>query len=272
VSQIEDLRARIIREERDANLRPDGIASPVEIHRRRLQMCLLAVVVASGLVLTSLVGDLWSEVADDGWIDTGVARIALVVFGAWVAFYVYEKDRHLRRLSELGRDLARLDGELALGMLSSALVAEAAEAVHASLDLDRTARQVVAQGAGLVDAQAAWLRLADGDGGLHDVYLGHADGDDRGSEPGHDAYALAAGHRSPLLLADDHGSLLFAPLRDDAGVLGVLALRARGGRTFSHSERRIVGRFAAAAAVALEHSRRYEAAVFLLDQSMDLSA
>lgn len=269
MSQIEELRAQIVREERDANLPPDGIASPVEIHRRRLQMCLLAVVVASGLVLTTLVGDLWSEVRDYSWIDTGIARIALVVFGAWVAFYVYEKDRHLQRLSQLGRDMARLDGELALGMLSSALVAEAAEAVHASLDLDGTARQVVAQGAGLVDAQGAWLRLSDGEGALRDVYVYDADG---GPEPGDDAYAFAAARPSPLVLTDDHGALLLVPLRDDSGVLGVLALRAREGRDFSDAERRVLGRFATAATVALEHSRRYEAAVFLLDESMDLSA
>lgn len=269
MSQIEDLRAQIAREERESNLPPEGTVSPVRIRRRRRQMCLVAIVVAVGLLVTTVVGDLWQEVRDYSWIDTEIARIALVVFGAWVAFYVYEKDRHLRRLSELGRDVARVEGELAAGMLSSALVADAVAAVHSSLDLDATARQIAFQGLGLLGADTAWLRLADADGVLHDVFV---DGDDAQPEPEDDAYALAAAHGAPLLLTDDDGSVLFAALRDDSGVLGVLAVRALAGSRFSESQRSLVGRFATQATVALEHSRRYEAAVFLLDASLGADA
>lgn len=275
MSTIEDLRDEITREERVANLRPDGTVTSEQIHRRRLQMFLLALVVLVGLLFTTVANDVWTSFRDQSWIDPEVARLALIGFGVLSALYVYDKEQHLKRLSRLGRDVQDLDARLAAGMLRSALITEATEAVHESLDLDEVQQRVVEHSCRLVGARAASLRLTDEDGGLHlvaaqvDVAGGETP---EGAEPDDDLLEVVGTTRSPALLNSGTVSVLCVPLVSQDHLLGLLTLSAGASNRFGDDDAALLGRFAVPVANAIANAQRYEAAVFLLDLDLDLGS
>jgi hypothetical protein len=268
VSTIEDLRDEITREERVANLRADGTVDAEEIHRRRRQMFLLAVVVLVGLLFTTVANDVWTSFRDHSWIDPDVARFALIGFGVISAAYLYDKEQHLKRLSRLGRDVHDLDAALAATMLQSAFVADATEAVHASLELDDVLTCVVEQASRLVGAASASLRLADDDGDLRPVAT-QVDVVGRElyepSEPNDELLRVVGRTQEPALLNSGTVSVLCIPLLRDARLIGLLTLGAGAADRFTDSDAALLGRFATPAANAIVHAQRFEAVMFLLD-------
>jgi hypothetical protein len=268
VSTIEDLRDQITREERVANLRADGTVTAEQIHRRRRQMFLLAVVVLVGLLFTTVANDVWTSVQDTSWIDPDVARIVLIVAGIGCALYVYDKEQHLKRLSRLGHEVQDLDARLAAGMLRSALIADATEAIHESLDLDEVVQRVVEQACRMVGAATATLRLTDEEGGLH---LAAAQVDVAGSElpepaePDDDLLEVVGNTREPALLNSGTVSVLCVPIVYHDHLLGLLTLSAGAANRFGDGDAALLGRFSAPVANAIANAQRYEAAVFLLD-------
>jgi hypothetical protein len=272
VSTIEDLRDQISREERVANLRPDGTVTQEQIQRRRLQMFLLGLIVLVGLLFTTVANDVWTRFRDSAWIDPEVARVALIAFGVWLALYVYDKEQHLKRLSRLGRDVQDLDAHLAARMLRSALITEATEAVHESLDLDEVVQRVVEHACRLVAAVSATLRLNDEEGGLH---LVAAQVDVAGSElpepaePDGDLLEVVGNTREPALLNSGTVSVLCVPLVSHGHLLGLLTLSASAANRFGDDDAALLGRFAVPVANAIANAQRYEAAVFLLDRGTE---
>jgi hypothetical protein len=268
VSTIEDLRDQITREERVANLRADGTVTDEQIHRRRTQMFLLALVVLVGLLFTTVANDVWTEVKDTSWIDPDVARIVLIIAGIGCALYVYDKEQHLKRLSRLGHEVQDLDARLAAGMLRSALIADATEAVHEPLDLDEVVQRVVEQACRMVGAASATLRLTDDEGGLH---LAAAQVDVAGhelpepAEPDDDLLEVVGNTREPALLNSGTVSVLCVPIVHHDHLLGLLTLSAGAANRFSDGDAALLGRFARPVANAIANAQRYEAAVFLLD-------
>ncbi|MGZ4735187.1 MAG: GAF domain-containing protein [Acidimicrobiia bacterium] len=268
MSTIEDLRDQITREERVANLRADGTVTEEEIHRRRRQMFLLAVVVLVGLLFTTVANDVWTQFRQDSWIDPEVARLGLIGFGVLCAVYLYDKEQHLKRLSALGRDVQDLDAALAATMLRSAFVADATEAVHASLGLDQVVQSVVDESCRLVGAGSASLRLTDEDGDLRPVA---AQVDITGREPSEPAepsdelLGVVGRTRETALLNSGTMSVLCVPLVHDEQLLGLITLGASAADRFDDEDAALIGRFARPAANAISNARRYEAAVFLLD-------
>jgi hypothetical protein len=275
VSTIEDLRDEITREERVANLPPDGVVTEHEIHRRRRQMFLLGVVVLVGLLFTTVANDIWTRFRDDSWIDPEVARMALIGFGVLFAAYLYDKEQHLKRLSRLGRDVQDLDSALAATMLRSAFVADATQAVHASLELDDVIQQVVEQSCRLVGAGSASLRLADDEGDLRPVA---AQVDIAGREPGEppepseDLLRMVGRTREPALLNSGTVSVLCVPLVRRDRLFGLITLGAGAADRFNDDDAALLSRFAVSVAAAIEHAQRYEAAVFLLDRDTEDAA
>jgi hypothetical protein len=268
VSTIEDLRDEITREERVTNLRADGTVHAEEIHRRRRQMFLLAVVVLVGLLFTTVANDVWTSFRDHSWIDPDLARFALIGFGVISAAYLYDKEQHLKRLSALGRDVHDLDAALAATMLQSAFVADATEAVHASLDLDEVLTCVVDQACRLVGAVSASLRLVDDDGDLRPVatQVDVAGGElSESSEPNDDLLRVVGRTQEPALLNSGTVSVLCIPLLRDGRLLGLLTLGAGASDRFTDSDATLLGRFATPAANAIAHAQRFEAVMFLLD-------
>jgi GAF domain-containing protein len=231
-------------------------------------MFLLALVVLVGLLFTTVANDVWTQFRDTSWIDPDVARLALIGFGICCALYVYDKEQHLKRLSRLGRDVQDLDARLAAGMLRSALITEATEAVHESLDLDEVQQRVVEHACRLVGARAASLRLSDEDGGLHLVaaQVDVAGGETaEGAEPDDDLLEVVGNTRSTALLNSGTVSVLCVPLVCHDHLLGLLTLSAGAANRFDDDDASLLGRFAVPVAHAIGNAQRYEAAVFLLD-------
>jgi uncharacterized protein YigA (DUF484 family) len=268
VSTIEDLRDQITREERVANLRADGTVTDEQIHRRRLQMFLLALVVLVGILFTTVANDVWTEFRETSWIDPDIARIVLIAFGICCAWYVYDKEQHLKRLSRLGHEVQDLDAQLAAGMLRSALVADATEAIHEPLDLDEVVQRVVEQACRMVGAASASLRLTDDEGGLH---LAAAQVDVAGSElpeqaePDDDLLGVVGSTREPALLNSGTVSVLCVPIVCRDHLLGLLTLSATAANRFTDGDASLLGRFSTTVGHAIANAQRYEAAVFLLD-------
>lgn len=272
VSTIEDLRDQIVREEKVTNLKADGTVTEAEIHRRRLQMFLLAMVVLIGLLFTTVANDVWTEFRDGSWIDPELARLALIGCSVLCVLYVYDKEQHLKRLSRLGQDVQDLDAQLAAGMLRSALVAEATEIVHDTLDLDEVVQGVVEQASRLVGATSASLRLTDEEGGLHPVaaQVDVTRGDrSEPAEPNDDLLHVVGNTREPALLNSGTMSVLCVPIVRDERLLGLITLGAGADHRFDDGDAALLGRFALSAASAIANAQRYEAAVFLLDRGTE---
>lgn len=269
MSTIEDLRDEITREERVVNLHADGSVTAQEIQRRRRQMLLMAAVVLVGLLFTTVANDVWTSFRDRSWIDPDVARIALIGFGVCTVGYLYDKEQHLKRLSRLGRDVQDLDAALAATMLRSAFVADATDAVHASLELDEVVQRVVEQACRLVGAGSASLRLSDDEGDLRPVaaqvdIAGREAGEP--TEPSGDLLRVVGRTREPALLNSGTVSVLCVPLVRDDRLIGLITLGAGAPDRFNDDDAALLGRFASSAANAIANAQRYEAAVFLLDR------
>ncbi len=276
VSTIEDLRDQIVREEKVTNLKADGTVTEAEIHRRRLQMFLLALVVLIGLLFTTVANDVWTEFRDGSWIDPELARLVLIGFGVCCVLYVYDKEQHLKRLSRLGQDVQDLDAQLAAGMLRSARVAESTEIIHESLELDEVVQRVVDEATRLVGARSASLRLTDEDGGLHPVAaqvdVTRPDVPEP-AEPNDDLLEVVGHTHEPALLNSGTVSMLCVPIVRHDRLLGLIALGAGADHRFDDGDAALLGRFAVSVASAIANAQRYEAAVFLLDRgSEDLPA
>lgn len=267
MSRIEDLREEISREERVVNLPPDGSVRPEQIQRRRRQIFLIAAVVVIGLVFITVVNDVWTEVRDEAWLDPQVTRIALAVFAAWVAYYVYDKEQHLKRLSRLGADVDRLDRELAAGLLHSALVLDALETVHSTLELDVVSAHVVEQACAFYGAPVGRLHLVDEDGVPHLAHhhdLGHG----VSAPPPDELVAMVVRERHLVEVTTSSGPAIGAPLIHDGTLIAVLSVAQSPTGRFSDEAGALLERFAGSAATALANARRYEAAVFLLDAEL----
>jgi GAF domain-containing protein len=267
VSKIEDLREEITREERVVNLPPDGTVTPAVIQRRRLQIFLIALVVVVGLVFTTMVNDLWTEVRDQAWLDPQVTRIALAVFAAWVAYYVYDKEQHLKRLSRLSADVDELDRELAAGLLQSAWVLDALESVHSTLELDEVTAHVVEQGCGFFGAPTGRLHLVD-DEGVPQLAHHHDVGRGVAGPPPDELVELVVRQRQTVQLDTAAGPAIAVPLVHDGDLLAVLSVGHHPGARFADEAAALLTRFAASAATAIANARRYEAAIFLLDSEL----
>jgi hypothetical protein len=272
VSTIEDLRDEITREERVVNLHADGNITDAEIQRRRRQMLLLAVVVLVGLLFTTVANDVWTQFRKDSWIDPDVARIALIGFGVLTVAYLYDKEQHLKRLSRLGHDVQSLDAALAAQLLRSAFVADAADTIHASLELDEVVQRVVEQSCRLVGAGAASLHLKDDEGRLQSV-AAHVDiaGSEppESAEPNEQLLHVVGQTREPALLNSGTLSVLCVPLVRVDRLIGLITLGAGAADRFDDDDAALLGRFAGSAANAIGNAQRYEAAVFLLDRDLD---
>ncbi len=267
MSKIEDLREQIIREERVVNLRADGTVTAAEIQRRRLQIFLIALVVMVGLVFTTMVNDVWTQLRDQSWLDPQVTRVALVVFAAWVAYYVYDKEQHLKRLTRLGAHVDELDRELAAGLLHSALVLDATVAVHSTLELDEVAARITEQACAFFAAPVGRLHLVDEIGAAH---LAHHHEPERGvaEPPPEELVGMVIRSARTTRVETGESTAIATPLVHDGTVLGVLAVVQAPGVPLSEDAASLLARFAASAAVALANARRYEAAVFLLDSQL----
>lgn len=278
---LEDLREQIRREERVAGLRADGHVTDAAIKRRRLQIALVSVVVFLGLVLTTLVDDLWVDLKrNSSIVDPSSARLAMIVFAVAFIAYALEKERHLRRLTTLGHEAHAINMELAERILRSAALADAQRNLAGCLNLEDALRTSLDESLRLVVAATGSIQLLTDDGELHEVVARPVAGGPRVADALVAQVALA---REPMLLSgpvpievgtatgvDTITSVVCAPLEHDGVLLGVLTLGAPPTEHFGEDELALVRHFASRAADAIARARRFEAAVLMVDHPTDL--
>src|SRR6476620_1431128 len=146
VSIDQELRAGISREQTLADLPNRGVATLHAIHRRRHQIALVAGLVATAVILATLVSEKVIDIGADSWIDADVARHGLVAFGLGIVLCAFDKDRHLRRVVAQRERIYELDCESAGSLLSAGPVLDAGAAGHTARARERLLPTIVEQG------------------------------------------------------------------------------------------------------------------------------
>src|SRR6478752_4411226 len=259
VSIDQELRAGIAREQTLADLPNRGVASLHAIHRRH-QIALVAGLVATAVILATLVSEKVIDIGADSWIDADVARYGLVAFGLGIVLYAFDKDRHLRRVVAQRERIYELDCEIAGSLLSAGLVLDAVTAVHTELALDQLLPTIVEQGRVLIGADKGVLFIEE---------------PGRPMEPVIDPDALAAAAKPMVVLVGERRAVvgviegstidIGVPITSGSELLAVLVLPGVIANALTPDTTALLTRFGAAAGAALVNARRYEAAMFLLD-------
>jgi GAF domain-containing protein len=195
--------------------------------------------------------------------------------GGFIA-YVVDKERHLRRLVLLESEERAVQLAIADRLLEAAAFADASSSVQGSLVLERVIARTLDRVRDLVRSDAGTIRLLSPDGQLR---VAATFGSDDGFERlGGVAFATRVGlSQQPLLSPGasgrhdpDRGLVLGAPIIFGDQLLGVLQLAAPVDEPFGAIDVEIVAAFTVRVALALNHSRLYEDALFALDGARGL--
>jgi hypothetical protein len=252
---LEELQAEIRMESRAAGLRSEPGISSRQIRRRRREIVLAATFVTAGLVALT-----FSDNA--GVLASSAFRAPLIFLGGCFLGYVVDKERHLRRLDELGKEERDLQARSARRVLDQVVYSDVDDGLRKSLMFEDALDALVegaitfslASGATLYvlredDSTSVWTRVGEAppsvDGSLAD---------------------RAVEERRPILV-DAHGvesnatgERMAVPIVVRDVIVGVVELAARPVRPFDTVDLELVNRFASSAAIALDGSAIYEEA------------
>jgi hypothetical protein len=260
VSIDQQLRAGIAREQTLADLPSRGIATLHAIHRRRHQIAFVAGLVATAVIVATLVSEKVIDIGADSWLDADVARFALVAFGLGIVLYAFDKDRHLRRVVAQRERIHELDREIAGSLLSAGLVLDAVTAVHTELALDRLLPTIVDQGRSLIGAERGVLFIAEPRRPMQPVV-----DPDRLATSARPMVDLVGERHTVVGVVEDDTVDIGVPVVCGAELLAVLVMPGVSGGALTPDTTELLTRFGQAAGTALVNARRYEAAMFLLD-------
>jgi hypothetical protein len=280
-STIEALRQQIRREERGSGLRPDGVVSDEEIRRRRLQLGAIAALLFIGLAISTIANDLWTSFRQQPTVDPGVVRLASIALAIGFVAYALDKERHLKRLTSLGRNLHELDIELAERIVVRATLADAMKAVTASLDLETVLDTFLERAMQMVGADRGSIVLLAG-GEMRPATtrnFGERGGtallvDEtlvlRAAMAGEPIFMTGSVPLDPVSIAGGPvTSVACVPFAVDGVALGALTVGAVVGDRFEDGDVELLREFAAHAALAVDHARRFESIAMLLDGVTD---
>ena len=260
VSIDQELRAGIAREQTLADLPNRGVATLHAIHRRRHQIALVAGLVATAVIVATLVSEKIIDIGADSWIDADVARYGLVAFGLGIVLYAFDKDRHLRRVIAQRERIYELDCEIAGSLLSAGLVLDAVTAVHTELALDRLLPTIVDQGRTLIGADKGVLFIEEPGRAMEPVI--DVDGLAKVAKP---MVELVGERRAVVGVVEGSTIDIGVPIVCGTELLAVLVLPGVVSNALTPDTTALLERFGVAAGTALVNARRYEAAMFLLD-------
>jgi hypothetical protein len=260
VSIDQELRAGIAREQSLADLPNRGVATLHAIHRRRHQVAILAGLVATAVIVATLVSEKVIDIGADSWIDADVARYALAAFALGIVLYAFDKDRHLRRVVAQRERIYELDCEIAGSLLSAGLVLDAVTAVHSELALDRLLPTIVEQGRTLIGADKGVLFIEEPGRPMEPVI--DVDGLAVSAKP---MVELVGERRAVVGVVEDTTIDIGVPITSGNELLAVLVLPGVVANALTADTTALLTRFGIAAGTALVNARRYEAAMFLLD-------
>jgi hypothetical protein len=260
VSIDQQLRTGIAREQTLADLPNRGVATLQAIHRRRHQIAFVAGLVATAVIVATLVSEKVIDIGAKSWIDADVARFALAAFGLGIVLYAFDKDRHLRRVMAQRERIYELDREIAGSLLSAGLVLDAVTAVHTELALDRLLPTIVEQGRSLIGAEHGVLFIEEPRATMQPVI--DPDGLAESARP---MVELVTDRHAVVGVVEDDTVDIGVPVICGAELLAVLVLPGVTGGDLTPDTTALLTRFGLAAGTALVNARRYEAAMFLLD-------
>src|SRR3954465_5963896 len=260
VSIDQQLRAGISREQTLADLPNRGVATLHAIHRRRHQIAFVAGLVATAVIVATLVSEKVIDIGADSWIDADVARYALAAFALGIVLYAFDKDRHLRRVVAQRERIYELDCEIAGSLLSAGLVLDAVTAVPTELALDRLLPPIVEQGRTLIGADKGVLFIEEPGRPMEPVI--DVDGLAPVAKP---MVELVGGGRAVVGVGEGSTIDIGVPIVCGSELLAVLVLPGVVANALTPDTTALLERFGVAAGTALVNARRYEAAMFLLD-------
>lgn len=267
----EGLRELIEQEERKSGLRPDGEVDAVAIERRRVQITSVGALVLVALVATTVVRLLGSDTRAWSLDPTLLAVVMTFVAGGFAA-YAFDKERHLKRLTELGDRLLAVEKATAQRVLERAAYADDELALHESVNLAAVLDEFLARALAIVEGAEAVVLLMSDEDHARPVAARTADGSPpRLRLPGSIVQSVL-GSREPFLLPLDrmwvsgsgavrYGSVVVAPIGEGDETLGVIAVAARAGSSYAPSDLEWLTGYARRAAGAIANARAYEGAL-----------
>lgn len=253
------------RQARAAGLRGDGLSLEA-VEQRRFQiwivMSVLLVTVSLIVALTSV----WTDLSSFTVVRPDVLRFGMVGLSLAFSGYVFEKERHLRRLTHQLVEERVLKARLSMQTQQLQALLDAGRAVTASLEIERVVDLVLRSALDLLDAEAGSIMLVEGGELVVRASRGGDLGVDTRARLGEGVVGRVAQSRSPMLVTGrplgpgteatvDNG--MCVPLVHDDRLLGVLNVTAREA-DFGHLDLSVLETFAVYAASAVANARRFE--------------
>jgi diguanylate cyclase (GGDEF)-like protein len=195
-------------------------------------------------------------------------RIGTVVLVVALAFYVMEKERHLRRLSTLLVNERVLGAALSNRLKELAVLYEAGKALNSVLLIEEVLHLILSSAFELLEASSGLIMLLEGpDNLVVACRAGVVTENGNHLVLGEEIAYRVVREREPLLVhgsTADNGrledqSVVCVPLIHREDVLGVLILKGAPDHVYSEHDLRAVSLFAEHAAIAVANSRLYEA-------------
>jgi signal transduction histidine kinase len=258
----------VAREARVAGLRRYVTPSLEAVESRRAQLWVVALVVMAGLAFGMLLLSGAEPIGAYGPISRGALRLGLVGLAAGFAFYVVEKEVHLRRLTRLLVDERVLATAFSNRLNELKHLSAAESAVNANLTVESTVDVVLAGAVELLGGISGGVYLKDSGGSLRLARGRGIEGPGAGMPvgPGDGLVAAVAASGEPRLGVDDAdgaagavtGTVMAAPLEQHGAVLGVILVRRGPSAEFSEYDVRVLSRFAQHSAPAIAHAQLYE--------------
>jgi len=255
------------REARIVGIKDFSTPSLEAVDRRRSQLWTVAF---AGLAsMAAAVGLLTSTGGHHlGFANRFGFRIGTVVLVVALAFYVMEKERHLRRLATLLVNERVLGAALSNRLKELAVLYEAGKALNSVLVIEEVLQLILSSAFELLEASSGFIMLLEGPDNLVVACRAGVVSDDGDRlELGEGIASRVLHDREPLLIqgtVSENGrveaqSAVCVPLIHREDVLGVLILQGAAEHAYSEHDLRAVSLFAEHAAIAVANARLYEA-------------
>lgn len=242
------------------------------IERRRVQLWLLSIVILLGVTAIVTAGSLFPGIfgdlgIGDAWFTGTQFRGLMLTLTVGFSAYVFEKERHLRRLTRLLVDERVLTAALSNRLSEVSALLEAGKAINSVLEIDAVLHIILNSATSLLGATGGSIMLADPDAETLRVVCVHGNDAALDAVVGFDEGIAGRVARSwdPLLVTGSLGgrikpvdSAMCVPLLHRSQLLGVLNLNGDKRRAFTEYDLRALSLFAEHAAAAIANARLYE--------------
>lgn len=259
-----------------------GTPSLEQIEHRRSELLAVggAVVIGFALALVALSTQLAvPEVWLDGLGPTGtVLRVLVVLLTLAFGGYVFEKERHLKRLSSALVHERIRSAELQNRLRDIGSLTEATKAVLQAIELDEVLAVILRSASELLGADDGSVLLPAGEEFVVAARTGASAATVGERRPRNEGLlARVAANREPVLIEGtaepsdaEARSEMFVPLVAKGELLGILEVSvAAGERRFTPYDLRILALFGEHAAIAVRHARMLRKEVLLREQLAD---